>query len=118
MTEDPKPRKLFACLLSENNYAAYRELWSEKPGLPFLNPHLEGLKLAREGKSGRSAPEEIMDVLRFSGFLECHKLRISTHENLDSVFEKEDDEAEISWTQRPGEALRLLFKLVLSRTCL
>jgi len=118
--EDPESRELVACFLPKNNYAAYRKVWSGKPGLPFLIPHLEDLMLAREGKSGRSAPKEMMDILRFVGFLERHKLGIFTQENLCSFFEgeEEEEEEERSWIQRPWEAFRMSCKLVISGTCL
>ncbi len=73
--------------------------------------------LARESKSGRSAPEEMMDILRFVGFLERYKLGIFSQENLCSFFEEEVQE-EISWIQRPWEAFRMSCKLVISGTCL
>ena len=117
MRKDPESRELIACFLPKNNYAAYRELWAGKPGLPFLTPHFEELMLARESKSGRSAPEVMMDTFRFVGFLERCEPGIFTRENLCSFFEG-DVQEEISWIERPWEAFRMSCKFLISGTCL
>jgi len=81
-----------------------------------LVPHLQELMLAREDKSGRSAPSEVMNILRFGGFLERHNLGIPTQESLCSFIEGEGGET--SWMQGPWAALRSSFKLITSGKCL
>ena len=52
---------LFRIINSKGDYANYRALWDQRPGIPFLIPHI---KMIRSAKDARKADEFIKIVDR------------------------------------------------------